>query len=45
MHAGDIIMGKYAFKKIEEAIIKNSESIHSKGFNTFPIPYIFYWKR
>lgn len=45
MDAGDIIMNKYDFAQMEEAIIKNTESIHGKGFITFLIPFIFYWRR
>lgn len=44
MYAGDIIMGIYSFTKMEEAIIKNTENVHSKGFIIFPILF-FYWKR
>lgn len=44
MDAGDF-MGKYAFTKMKDAIIKNSGTTHSKGFNVFPISYSFYWKR
>lgn len=39
MDSGDISMGKYAFTKMEEAIIKNTESVHSKGFIIFSIPF------
>lgn len=45
MNAGDIIMGKYAFTKMEEAIIKNTESVHSKGFIISLYLFYFYWKR
>lgn len=42
MDAGHIIMSKYDFAQMEEVTIKNTESLNSKGFITFLIPFIFY---